>query len=553
MRFGVLGPLEVRADGEQLTIKGVKERRLLGLLLSRVNSVVPVDDIFEALWGTEPPPSAAKSVQVYAVRVRKMLEPDGRPAEGSLVSRRGAGYMLRAARDQVDALRFADLVTRAREAAGAGDIAAQVLREALGLWRGSAYADFQDTFFGAAEAARLEEMRLAAVEARIDADLALGRHTEVIAELEALVREHPLRERLWAQLMIAFYRGGRQSDALLAFRRARGGLVEEIGVEPGPELQALETAVLAHDPALAAPDPRSLGPPELPAGLRGIGPAFIGRDTALACLCGLWADAERGRGGVVLVSGPAGSGRTRLAAELAHYAHGRGAAVQVVGEDSGPEGGQASPAGLVRSAAGRPVLLVLDDVDQSGPTAVALLEAAAEAAPRLRLLVVATYGPERADARSHAVERAAGRARRLALPPLDAADAALIVERYLGSRAEPGAVRDIVAHGAGLPGRLHELAAAWLEADAAQRVAGAAEQAPAARQALSEVRATAREGLLDLYRARQERAAHAGVGPSEGDGVLCPYKGLARFEKQDAAIFHGRSTCCRRARRPGVS
>ena len=542
MRFGVLGPLEVRADGEKLAIRGVKERRLLGLLLSRANSVVPVDSIFEALWGTEPPPSAAKSVQVYTVRVRKMLEPNGRPAEGSLVSRRGAGYMLRAARDQVDALRFADLVARAREAAaaGAGDVAAQVLREALGLWRGSAYADFQDTLFGAAEAARLEEMRLAAMEARIDADLALGRHTEVIAELEGLVREHPLRERLWAQLMIAFYRGGRQSDALLAFRRARGGLVEEIGVEPGPELQALETAVLAHDPGLAAPDPRSLGPPELPAGLRGIGPAFIGRDAALVCLCGFWADAERGRGGVVLVSGPAGSGRTRLAAELAHHAHGRGAAVQVAGEHSAPDGGQASPADLVWSAAGRPVLLVLDDVDQSGPAAVALLEAAAQAAPRLRLLVIATYGPERADARLHAVERAAGRARRLALPPLDATDAALIVERYLGSRAEPGVVRDIVAHGAGLPGRLHELAVAWVEADAAERVAGAVGQAPAARQALSAVRATAREGLLDLYRARQERAAHAGVGAPEGEGVLCPYKGLARFEKQDAAIFHGR-------------
>jgi len=540
MRFGVLGPLEVRADGEQIAIKGIKERRLLGLLLSRANSVVPVDDIFEALWGTELPPSAAKSVQVYAVRVRKMLEPNGRPAEGSLVSRRGAGYMLRAARDQVDALRFADLVTRARDAAGARDIAVPILREALGLWRGSAYADFRDTFFGAAEAARLEEMRLAAVEARIDADLALGHHTEVIAELEGLVREHPLRERLWAQLMIAFYRDGRQSDALLAFRRARGGLVEGIGVEPGPELQALETAVLAHDPGLAAPDPRTLGPPELPAGLRGTGAAFMGRDATLVSLCGFWADAERGRGGVVLVPGPAGSGRTRLAAELAHHAHGRGAAVQVIGEHPGPEGGQASPAALVRAAAGRPVLLVLDDVDQSGAGAVALLEAAAEAAPGLRLLVVATYVPERADARLHAVEWAAGRARRLALPPLDAADAALIVERYLGSRAEPGVVQGIVEHAAGLPGRLHELAAAWAEADAAQRVAGAVGQAPAARQALSAARAAAREGLLDLYRARQERAAHTGAGAPVGDGVLCPYKGLARFEKQDAAIFHGR-------------
>src|SRR5262249_43945979 len=126
--------------------------------------------------------------------------------------------------------------------------------EALSLWRGAAYADFQDTLFGATEAARLEEMRLAALEARIDADLALGRHAEVTAELEALVHECPLRERFWCQLMLALYRSGRQSDALLAFRRARGSLTEEIGVEPGPELCALEAAILAHDPGLSAPD-----------------------------------------------------------------------------------------------------------------------------------------------------------------------------------------------------------------------------------------------------------------------------------------------------------
>ena len=178
MRFGVLGPLEVRSDGGPLTIKGVKERRLLGLLLSRANSVVPVDDIIEALWGSEPPPSAAKSVQVYVVRVRKILEPRGRAGDGSVLSRRGLGYALCADGGQVDALRFADLVARAREAAAAGayDMVAPVLREALSLWRGAAYADFQDTLFGVTEAARLEEMRLAALEARIDADLALGRH-----------------------------------------------------------------------------------------------------------------------------------------------------------------------------------------------------------------------------------------------------------------------------------------------------------------------------------------------------------------------------------------
>src|SRR5262249_55719693 len=136
-----------------------------------------------------------------------------------------------------------------------------VLRDALGLWRGAAYADFQDTWFGATEAVRLEEMRLAAMEARIDADLALGRQAEVTAELEALVRECPLRERFWAQLMVALYRSGRQSDALLAFRRARDHLVEEIGVEPGPELQALEAAVLAHDPGLAVAGAAAAAPP----------------------------------------------------------------------------------------------------------------------------------------------------------------------------------------------------------------------------------------------------------------------------------------------------
>jgi WD40 repeat protein/DNA-binding SARP family transcriptional activator len=532
MRFGVLGPLEVRSASGQVTIKGVKERRLLGLLLSRANSVVPVDDIIEGLWGSNPPPSAAKSVQVYIVRVRKMLAPGG--ADG-VVARQGAGYVLRAARDQVDALQFADLVARAREA-GAHGAAAVVLRDALGLWRGAAYADFQDTLFGATEAARLEEMRLTALEARIDADLALGRHAEVTAELEALVRECPLRERFWAQLMLALYRSGRQSDALLAFRRARDCLVEEIGVEPGPELQALEAGVLAHDPGLAVV--AAAGPPELPAELRRADPLFVAREDAMTCLRGLWADAERGRGGVVLVAGPAGSGRTRLAAELAHHAHARGAVVRLRSEQARAGGGLSRPASIAEAAAGRPVLLILDDVDRPGPGDVALLEASAAAA-RLSLLVVATYDPARADSRLHAVELTAGHEHRLALPPLAAADAVLIVRRYLGAEAEAGVVGRIVAQAQGLPGRLHELAAAWMEQDATQRVAGAVAQAPAARSALSAVRATVADGVLDLHRVRAGRAAHAGPQAADGE-ALCPYKGLARFEKEDAALFHGR-------------
>ena len=541
MRFGVLGPLEVRVDGEQLAIKGAKERRLLGLLLSRANKTVPVDHIIEELWGTEPPPSAVKTVQVYAVRVRKMLEPRGRAADGSVLSRRGAGYALSVSRGQVDALQFADLVATARKAAAAGahDIAARLLGEALSLWRGAAYADFQDTQFGATEAARLEEMRLAALEARIDADLALGRHAEVTAELEALVHECPLRERFWCQLMLALYRSGRQSDALLAFRRARGSLTEEIGVEPGPELCALEAAVLAHDPGLGAPDASSAGPPELPVELRQIGPAFVARDGELARLVACWAEAEGGKGAVVLVSGPAGSGRTRLAAELAHHAHARGAVVHYRGERGEPAIGLPGPADLERSAGGRPVLVVLDDVDRTSPDVAEHLAESAETAPLLRLLVVATYDAANADARLHEVELRVGHPHRLELPPLGEADAALIVGRYLGAGAQRAVVESIVARADGLPGRLHALASAWVEQDAAQRVREAVGQAPAARHALARVRSTVHDGVLDLSRARQERAAHTHLGTG-GHAVLCPYKGLARFEQEDAAIFHGR-------------
>src|SRR5215470_14619863 len=542
MRFGVLGPLEVRVDGEQLAIKGAKERRLLGLLLSRASKTVPVDHIIEELWGTEPPPSAVKTVQVYAVRVRKMLEPRGRAADGSVLSRRGAGYALSVSRGQVDALQFADLVATARKAAAAGahDIAARLLGEALSLWRGAAYADFQDTQFGATEAARLEEMRLAALEARIDADLALGRHAEVTAELEALVHECPLRERFWCQLMLALYRSGRQSDALLAFRRARGSLTEEIGVEPGPELCALEAAVLAHDPGLGAPDASSAGPPELPVELRQIGPAFVARDGELARLVACWAEAEGGKGAVVLVSGPAGSGRTRLAAELAHHAHARGAVVHYRGERGEPAIGRPGPADLERSAGGRPVLVVLDDVDRTSPEVAEHLAESAETAPLLRLLVVATYDAANADARLHEVELRVGHAHRLELPPLGEADAALIVGRYLGAGAQRAVVESIVARADGLPGRLHALASAWVEQDAAQRVRDAVGQAPAARHALARVRSTVHDGVLDLSRARQERAAHTHLGTGGGHAVLCPYKGLARFEQEDAAIFHGR-------------
>jgi YVTN family beta-propeller protein len=323
MRFGVLGPLEVRSDDGPLMIRGVKERRLVGLLLSRANSVVPVDDIIEALWGAGPPPSAARSVQVYVVRVRKILEPHGPATNGSVLARRGMGYTLRADGGQVDALRFADLVDRAREAAAAGayDSVVPVLREALSLWRGAAYADFQDTMFGVTEAARLEEMRLAAVEARIDADLALGRPAEVTSELEALVHEYPLRERFWSQLMLALYRGGRQADALAAYRRARELLAGELGLEPGEELRSLEQAVLRQQVPTVPPTAahRGAAAGAVPAAATRALPrdhtSFTGRQAELAHLAGAPAHtaADGPAAAAAAASGPVrGTWRRRL-------------------------------------------------------------------------------------------------------------------------------------------------------------------------------------------------------------------------------------------------
>jgi AAA ATPase domain len=220
-------------------------------------------------------------------------------------------------------------------------------------------------------------------------------------------------------------------------------------VEPGPELRAVETAVLAQDPVLAAPEPRAAGPPELPAELRRADPLFIAREDATTCLRRLWADAEQGRGGVVLVAGPAGSGRTRLAAELAHHAHARGAVVHLAGPKP------AELTGLVRSAGARPVLVIFDDAGRYGPEAAAALEAAADTAPPFRLLALATYDPAHADARLHAVELRIGHARRMLLPPLEDGDAAFIVSCYAGARADAEVVNRIVAQAQGLPGRLH--------------------------------------------------------------------------------------------------
>ena len=261
MEFKILGPLEAREGERVLACKGAKQRLLLGVLLLHANEVVSSDRLGEALWGERPPATGSKALQMHVSELRDLLEPErarGRP--GRMLVTRPPGYELRVEEGQLDLQRFEHAVDEARAAARAGlpRQAADGLREALALWRGPPLADLGYEDFLQADIARLEELRLGALEDRIDADLALERHAEVPAELESLVARHPLRERLRAQLMLALYRSGRQAEALEVYQDARWALTDELGIEPGREMQELQQAILRHDPAL---DSRGEGEP----------------------------------------------------------------------------------------------------------------------------------------------------------------------------------------------------------------------------------------------------------------------------------------------------
>jgi DNA-binding SARP family transcriptional activator len=251
----LLGPLEVGVEGRHLEVRRQKQRALLALLALRAGEVVSTDRLVDELWGDEPPKAAVGSLQNFVSELRKLLGAD-------VLVTRSPGYLLDIPRDAVDVHRFERMVREAGNAAP--EQRAATLREALGLWRGPALADVQLEDAMVAEAARLEESRLGAWEDRLEAELELGRQSQVIGELESLVAKHPLRERPVGLLMLALYRGGRQADALDAYRRARETLVDELGIDPSPELQRLEGAILRQDSELdlRAPPRRRVAPPE---------------------------------------------------------------------------------------------------------------------------------------------------------------------------------------------------------------------------------------------------------------------------------------------------
>ncbi len=252
MEFQVLGPLEVHRQGGRVALGPAKQRAVLAILLVHANEVVSSDRLIEDLW-PEPPETAANALQVYVHKLRKALEPDRTPgAPGELLITRPPGYLLCVGPDELDADRFERLLREGRVAAETPDpaTAAAVLRRALELWRGPALVDFAYDPFAQAEIARLEELRLDAIEDRIEADLAMGGAAELVGELETLIGENPLRERLRGQLMLALYRAGRQADALEVYNQTRRTLDDELGLAPSPPLQRLQTAILRQEPAL---------------------------------------------------------------------------------------------------------------------------------------------------------------------------------------------------------------------------------------------------------------------------------------------------------------
>jgi DNA-binding SARP family transcriptional activator len=314
VEFRILGPVGVDG-GSRPVVLAAKQRALLAILLLNANRPVSPERLIDQIWDDRPPATARKVLQAYVSKLRRVV---GEPV---LVTR-PAGYELRREPGQLDLHRVEELVAQAKRASR--EDAARLLRRALAEWRGPPLADVQDAPFAAAEASRLEELRLAALEDRVDADLDLGRHEDLITELRTLVDRHPLRERLRARLMVALYRSGRQAEALAVYRDGRRRLVEELGVEPGPALRELEAAILRQDPTLTTPSPSGngratahLADPEAPTpsarrsgSLPVPGTSFVGRHDELGVVQALL---RRPDVRLVTLTGPGGSGKTRLA------------------------------------------------------------------------------------------------------------------------------------------------------------------------------------------------------------------------------------------------
>lgn len=399
MYIGLLGELEVMHDERHVVVAGAKLRSLLAILALHVGRVVPAEHLVEALWGDSPPAEVRNGLQGLVSKLRRAL------GSADLVVMRGDGYVLELTPGDVDIGRFEQLVAEGRALAGTGALApaAELLAEADAIWRGDPLADFAYEMFASAPIARLSELRLVAAEERLDLELQLGLHHRAIVQLEELVAAHPLREALRGLLMLALYRGGRQADALRIFQEGRQLLGEELGLEPGPELRRLESAILNHDATLAAPAPpaavqrpvASSRSPGIPEALT----PLVGRDAEMRDLSALFVDHR-----FVTLVGPGGVGKTRLAIEVGRAEAERlsfgGHLVELapVGDPAGVPAAIASaldladPNRLAELIGEQDRLIVLDNCEHVITAAAAVVEHLLSRCPGLRLLATSREG-----------------------------------------------------------------------------------------------------------------------------------------------------------------
>ncbi len=403
MQVRLFGALEAEQAGVPVPVRGAKQRALLALLALRPGQPVSADRLIDVLWGDGQAAHPGNALQAQVGQLRRTFG-------AAAVITTEAGYALDAAPGDVDIARFEHLAAQGRRLAEAGEtaLASTTLGEALRLRRGEPLADFTYAGFFDAERTRLDELTLVAIETRAEADLVLGRHGELVGELEALCRAHPLRERLWELLMLALYRAGRQAEALRAYTEARDRLVDELGIDPGPALRELEARILAQDPSLGAAGPvglHAVPAPMATGNLRERLSSFVGRTAELAEL----SEAVRSSRLVTLI-GPGGVGKTRLAVEAAaalRQEHRDGAWLVELASVTGPDGvaravagalgaaaaglvGPPSPAStvelIVRYLAGQSVLVVFDNCEHVIGQAAALAETLAGTVPGLRLI-----------------------------------------------------------------------------------------------------------------------------------------------------------------------
>ncbi|MEO7070021.1 MAG: BTAD domain-containing putative transcriptional regulator, partial [Nostocoides sp.] len=528
MRFSVLGPLEVTGPDGPMALGGPRQRAVLAMLVIHAGQEVPTSRLIDGVWAEAPPPTAERTLHAYVARLRGLLEPDrAAGATPTLLTRTTLGYRLHLRPGEVDGLALEGAVAGARLRRASGDVAgaAVQLQTALASWRGPALGDLRAFPALNAAAERLERLRGDAVAELVDAELQLGRHTDLLPHLAGLVEESPFDERLWSALALAQYRSRRQADALDTVRRARRTLVTELGIEPGTELRALQQAILANDPALDT-SAQSAAVLDLPH------PGLEGREDQLRVMRAAWSLCCAGHGGSIVLTGPQGIGRSRLLHAFAAEVHAAGGRLVEWHHGDGPN--RADKPGTDVAT-----MVLADDVNAATTAEFSDLLHWVDAAGEQPLLVVLTirdgYVSPELGALLARIDPTGERSIRLTR--LEPDQIAKVATSYVGAAKALDVAANVAKDSAGIPAQVHAqieaFAGTTLRRAASDYISAASADWSGARRGEAELVSS----LLEL--SAVESAATVARALATGPPA-CPYPGLAPFDALAAAFFAGR-------------